>query len=189
MKKILYTISLLAITAHFYAQKCWAYEEQKNGKSFLSGAFTKTGKTSWIEKNNAASFNFEEMANKTNEIILFDKTRNIYVKLTSNEMWASIGNDKNWQKNYEGRWKHWYYSEQNRPDGVYEGTFTFIEGTKWIEKNNHSDFTFTEYSYNQDELILFDRSRNVYVKITPTELFASWKQPGTWEKYYDGEWQ
>lgn len=189
MKKLLFITTLFFSISNIYGQKCWHYQNQKNGKEMLSGSFTKIDKGTWMEKNNSSSFQFKEIRTDDNETILLDEKRNIYVKLTATEMWASAGNDKSWKKNYVGAWKYWNYDEQTRPDGEYAGTFTYEGGNKWVEKNNHDSFNYVEHSISQDEVVLFDQVRKVYVKLTPTEMFASWKKLDSWEKYYDGEWK
>ncbi|MFQ3576391.1 MAG: hypothetical protein SNJ77_08150 [Cytophagales bacterium] len=50
-------------------------------------------------------------------------------------------------------------------------------------------FSFEDFQIKEKEVNLFDKQRNVYVKLTKDEMFGSWKNPNSWEKYYKGMWK
>lgn len=192
MKKAVLLVFVILFTLNMgKAQKTWAYENQKNKKGSITGGFSYQGGKSWIEKNNIEGpFAFEEYKKTESYLILFDKNRNVYVKLTQNEMFASWGTDNKWEKYYTGQWKSWTYENQDHSKGKISGQFTYLGGNKWIEKNDiEGPFNFEEYQISETEVILHDKDRNVYVKLTPTEMYASWNEPDNWEKYYEGSWK
>lgn len=192
MKKvILFALVILVTLSTGKAQKSWAYENQKHKKGGITGSFFYQSGKNWTEENNIEGpYSFEEYKNTELDLILFDKKRNVYVKLTQKEMFASWGSDSKWEKYYTGHWKSWVYENQEYSKGKISGQFIYLGGKKWIEKNNiEGPFNFEEYQISKTEVILHDKDRNVYVKLTPTEMYASWNEPDNWEKYYEGSWR
>lgn len=175
MKTILTSVAIFMAVSTVKAQKSWVYQNQKNAKGSISGEFTYQEGKNWTETNNLEGpFKFEEYKSNETDIIIFDKKRNVYVKLSLTEMYASWGSDNKWEKYYTGHWKNWAYANQEHSKGKISGKFIYLGGKKWIEKNNiEGPFQFEEYEVSSTEVILYDKSRNVYVKLTPTEMYAS----------------
>ena len=173
------------------AQNVWQYENQEHPKGAISGKFINQGNKKWTEQNTIEGpFTFEEVSNLGSELILFDKNRKVYVKITPTEMSASWGNANNWQKYYDGRWLAWTYESQSHAKGDISGKFSYLGNNKWIEENTiEGPYHFETISNSLSETILFDKQRNVYVKLTADEMWASWGNQDSWEKYYEGAWK
>jgi len=90
-KAILFALVILVTLSTGKAQKSWAYENQKHKKGGMTGSFFYKSGNSWIEENNIEGpHSFEEYKITELDLILFDKKRNVYVKLTQKERFYSF---------------------------------------------------------------------------------------------------
>ena len=83
----------------------------------------------------------------------------------------------------DNREKHgiWHCSS-----GVFEGSeFIYFNGQSW--KNLKFKFSFKLISSNNDEVVLFDKENNAYLKLTNEECFTS-KDNQNWQSIGKGHW-
>lgn len=82
--------------------------------------------------------------------------------------------------------KSWPYKNLIHKKSSITVNYTYQSGSCWIEENNiEGPFNYEECQFSNTDVLLFDKVWIVYVKLTPTEIYASWNETGNLEKYYD----
>jgi hypothetical protein len=107
MKKLILifvAFMLLGFVGNAQIHTKWVYFSQ--GEKSISGKLYFAGNEIWKEKNSAATqiWEFEERVNSREEVILFDKSRNFFIRLTNNAMYYKDGEAGTWILLYKGRW-------------------------------------------------------------------------------------
>ena len=73
----------------------------------------------------------------------------------------------------------------------YYGYFTWVSGDKWEERRLSDDkvlYHFRLLSEAAGATILFDEERGLYVRLTNSDCYLSYKSDDINEKKYDGAW-
>jgi len=107
MKKlmlILVAVMLLGFVGKAQTHQKWVYFSQ--GETSISGMLYFAGNKTWKEENSATTtvWVFEEKVNSREEVILYDKSRNFFIRLTNNSMYYKDGANGVWTLLYKGRW-------------------------------------------------------------------------------------
>jgi hypothetical protein len=71
-----------------------------------------------------------------------------------------------------------------------EGQFTNLGGKDWLEVTGEdSHYVYTEVKRGEDSIELFDKKRNVSVRIFSDRYEVKAGQHGKWEQYHRGSWR
>jgi hypothetical protein len=143
--------------------------------------FSKISNKFWVEiAQQEVEFKFKEIYNNSGELIILDESRNLFIKILSDCCYFGV-NDCNQCVNllYYGKFldtktkginqlsnvlKKWTYGEGK--------SFNKISDTKWVEMcGKKCIFEFEEVSCDSSNTILFDKSRNIYAKLTESQCF------------------
>ncbi len=163
------------------------------------GVLTNPSGAEWIESNSGIGqrkFFFRTFSERGPELILHDASRDFYLRLNfdDRQLQLRVGANGQWTQLYQ-------IAGLFNPDmrvtrriafsgrGVV-GIFSGDASGKWIENNSGigaGEFHFRTLSENANELILFDQSRDFYLRLD----FKDWKislrhtQRGQWGVLYD----
>jgi hypothetical protein len=161
------------VKASDFTQEKWGWTENT--------FFSKISDKCWVEvAQKEVWFKFKEISNDSGNIIILDESRNLYVKIQEDCCYFGT-NDVNQCVNllYKGQFcntkdkgmnsfnqilKKWKYGEGK--------SFNKISEDKWVEIwGNKCLFQYKEVECNSSAVILLDKSRNMYLKITETQCF------------------
>lgn len=153
------------------------------GGGNVLGILTNPNGAEWIESNSSIGqrkFFFRTFSEKGPELILYDASRDFYLRLNFDDRQIQLKTGANGQ-----------YANLYQIAGVYNpnlrvtrrvafagrgvaGVVSGDAGGKWIENNTAigtGEFHFRTFSENPDELVLFDQSRDFYLRLD----FKQWK--------------
>ncbi|MET0277275.1 MAG: caspase domain-containing protein [Pseudorhodoplanes sp.] len=163
------------------------------------GIITNPAGGDWVESNSSIGqrrFVFKTVSEKGSELILHDASRDFYLRLNFDDRQLQLRVGAN------GQWTPLYqiagiYNPDIRATrriafsgrGIV-GVFSGDAGGKWIENNSSigvSEFQFRTLSENQNELIVFDPSRDYYIRFDFKErkILLRQTQRGQWGVLYD----
>ena len=156
----LLVMSLVAVTA----------AEAGIGTQFRAGIshFRRLESGQWEElQNGTPRFRFVETARGNNYVLMFDASRSISVKLTENRI---IVTQNSVQKiNTIG---HWLWQEWRSADG--RGRLVHQGNGDWTEYlDGNPTWRFREVSRGLDQIQLYDASRGITLKLSPTSNVIS----------------
>jgi hypothetical protein len=150
----------------------------------------------WIERD-ADSFihaTFEQIEEKADEVVLFDKSRNMFVKLTDDA--AAFGSSR---ENITvvltyGRWLARNELVEVRDKELWKKKdvdeyFFKTDGEVWLEKHDGNIVnSFVQLAETKDAVVLYDESRSMSIKLTPQD--GLWGRGKNKIEYYftDGKW-
>lgn len=133
---------------------------------YNNGYFMQTSDTEWTEyKNNESWAKFKFIKYIDNVLMLYDDIRKYFVKLTSGRCYFSNKNTDKWYYLFDSKKKRkiytWIYEFSNN-------RFEYVKQNKiWKEyKNNKLFATFKDIPTDDNTVILYDASRELYVKLT-----------------------
>lgn len=179
-----------------------SYSQHKKWEYIRGGYFIPGTNKQWIEfnQNGKPRFTYNVIDENDTTLTLYDENRKLYVRLTDAEMYFGNQKDSINKPSFFGMWKPnpfkikiakgtnlWMYEKR----GSY---FAPLDGQKWVEIDRKKGFTMYHYvlldGAENSTVILYDASRNLYVKLTPAEMFFGNSRDditkaslfGTWEK-------
>ena len=163
---------------------------------YINSSFRKEKKI-WCEySNDEKVFEFKQIDENENEIVLFDEQRNHYVKLCdSNAYWGSAPNDINKELNL-GSWSSHSYklveSEEKKLAWKKKFSDTYFYkhiSSHWCEKQNGKiQFNFTEMIADDKEVVLFDEKRRMFVKLSNSTAFYGFNMTNIDKIIDHGSW-
>jgi len=133
---------------------------------YNGGDFRRVGGGTWHEfQNGQLAFMFMQTAQSSDEVFLFDASRGFTVRLTHNQAIVTAGSTTLLTLNGEWIEQEWTYST---------GRFRHLGGGSWREfQNGQPAFSFVEVARSSDVVILFDASRGINVRLTPTQAVVT----------------
>lgn len=133
---------------------------------YNGGEFRRVGGGTWHEyQNSQLAFTFHQTAQSNDEIFMYDGSRGFTVRLTPNQAIVTAGATILLTLNGEWIEQQWTYSS---------GRFQHLGGGSWREfQNGQPVFGFVEVGRSSDVVILFDSSRGINVRLTPTQAVVT----------------
>jgi len=166
-------------------------------KSHVNTYFFRSDDDVWIEREEDSfiCFIFEQIEENQDEVILFDKSRNMFVKLSNSE--AAWGSSKCSITNVfcNGKWVTGHEIVEVQDKEVwkkYRGDEKFIFKTKdeiWYEKKRGKIVrSFKQVYENSDDVVLYDKWRFMYVKLTPQAGYSGFMKNNINSYFSAGCW-
>ncbi len=192
--KSLFRAALLAVTglsaftsnlALADGRDLWRSDESP-GHYFLKNQQNNT----YIETINCqATFTFQAVASDTG-LRLYDASRKVYVELQNGTMWLKVGTGA-WGKYRKGRFDHRVTFTHEDSGGGLTGAFWKKSGCGWseyLDGTANPTFRFTEVSTDAGSVVMYDHSRNLYVKLTGSQMFLRTGAAGAFNFFKKGGW-
>ncbi len=160
-------LSLTAVTVLSLATATTCFAQRTAGVWVGEGRTFRAENGGWSEYyQGQKAFTFANSGSGPGWVGLYDAARGIRVELSATQAVVSRGGQTLFA--YRGMW-HWKMF--TRSDG--KGSFVGVNG-KWSETfNGQTIFTFVETGRSRDQVILFDASRGIEVKLTSREAIVT----------------
>jgi hypothetical protein len=163
------------------------YRGMENNAPF-TGNVTQTRANEWLETHSKGSYHFCPLARNASAILLYDPTRDIYVKLdlATQKFLTRAGAGQDWRPRYDivtadakplpspppdtiapkGLSRVTYTSRREKNiNGEFKKNPKPELGWDWLELNSASRNGFCPYSETENELLLYDNGRDIHVRI------------------------
>ena len=148
-----------------------------------TGFFEEVDTENWIEQQGEETNYFTRVSE---EVVLYDEFRSMYVKLTSNKAyykWIPEGEtfeDAEWTLIPQNPTGHWV---SNTKFVEKTGYFEQVDANNWIEQQADGTHYYTRVT---ESVVLYDESRSIYVKLTDAKAYFKWIPMD--DTFYDYEW-
>jgi hypothetical protein len=165
----------------------------------ILGVITNPAGGDWVESNSGIGqrkFFFKTVSERGPELIMHDASRDFYLRLNfdDRQLQLRVGANGQWAPLYQIVGTYNPDIRANRRiafsgRGIV-GVFSGDAGGKWIENNSSigvSEFHFRTLSENPNELIMFDQSRDFYLRFDfkQNKISLRHTQRGQWGVLYD----
>jgi hypothetical protein len=146
----------------------------------------------WVETINCRpAFYFTETSNADGELQLYDASRGMHVAILDGAMWLWPQGATSWSRYKEGFLdaRTTYYEEDG--GGGIVGTFTRRHGCVWEERFGGTatpDFSFYETTTDSGEVVMYDGSRDIYVRLRQGQMELRQGASGAFQFFRAGHW-
>ena len=136
-----------------------------------TGFFEQVDAENWIEQQGEGTNYFTRVSEV---VVLYDESRSMYVKLTASKAyfkWIPEGEtseDVQWTLIPQNPTGHWVSSTKFVEK---TGYFEQVDAQNWIERQGDGTNYYTRVS---EAVVLYDESRDIYVKLTDTNAYFKW---------------
>jgi hypothetical protein len=85
---------------YHHPRDAWVYSS-----GAIRGRFVMTGSQRWQEENQTGRWFYDEVSRTPWYVELYDRDRDIELRLYGNRLYQRTGNSNEWQPGYVGRWR------------------------------------------------------------------------------------
>jgi hypothetical protein len=145
----------------------------------------------WVETINCKPvYRFTKVSSNLNDLILYDAGRKLSVKLNYDGMYLKFDNEAAYKFYQPGtfdkrvRFFHQY-------NGQWTGTLSRLHGCAWEELlagGTAPSWHFVAYGEDANSVYLYDKSRNMRVRLNPSDMWLQPSGQGTFSFFKTGHW-
>ncbi len=140
--------------------------------------------------NCTAAWRFTKVSSDLNNVILYDASRKLSVKLNYDDMFLKYDHETAWKPYQKGTWtkRVRFFHQYN---GQWSGTVSRKHGCAWEELlagNSKPSFYFKAYAEDANSVLLLDTSRNMRVKLNAADMHLQPSGQGNFTFFKGGYW-
>ncbi len=156
----------------------------KNSNYYHHYIMYEKSSATWVETINCnVAYRFTKVSSNLNELVLYDASRKLYVKLSYDGMWLKAANEANFTFYQKGTFEKRIYFYHQDTAGKWTGTLTRKNGCVFEELlagGSKPSYYFKAFGGGTGQDFLYDSSRNMRVRLDATEM---WLQPSGQPQY------
>lgn len=148
------------------------------------------GSNTWVETidcHKAYTFTLNKITG--GNLRLYDASRKVFVELQNGAMWLWTNGASSWTRFRNGSFDKRYLFQHKDPNGGPMGYIGIQDGCVWKESLVGGGFTFRETSGVSSAVVLYDSSRNLYVRLDDAIMSLRQGGAGAFKFFKYGSWQ
>jgi hypothetical protein len=137
------------------------------------------------------SYTFTIREERADGLVLYDVSRDMFVFLGHGAMWLWPSGATAWSRYKDGNFDRRNYFYHYDSSGAISGFFVKKNGCVWEEHfdgTGRAAFTFGQNSANAQSIVLYDNSRNMYVRLDDGSMWLKEGVRGNFTFFKTGSW-
>lgn len=135
------------------------------------------------------AFTFQINQLNGDSVRLYDPSRKLYVHLQNGAMWLWADGATQWTRYRNGSFDHRFLFGHRAAGGSQTSWFNLLDGCRWHETVAGGGFDFVETGKSASAVVMYDSSRNLFVKLEETVMSLRSGGAGAFNFYHYGSWQ